>query len=174
MKAVHILCLARSVLLDAGSLSFPFPFHFSFWREVMVYLSNEARCSKLQQRWNCLPHVCTASRSQEEKTPPRLVQIRSYTHLHWNRSSWASAAAVTCYQDVLTLALAGGHSGLKWGHLVSLLQLITVISTFGFCVKDTYALSSVIYCGLLLFLGFFQWNMSLPAHCAANWPTLHI
>lgn len=25
-----------------------------------------------------------------------------------------------------------------------------------------------------LFLGFFQWNMSLPAHWAANWPTLHI
>lgn len=148
----------------------------------MVYLSHEARCSIRQQRWNCLPHVCTASRSREDKKKQHLTD-------------WFKSEATAPSLEMFILGQFSGNNSLRttqtagsakisagWGTLRTAVRLFK----FSFMVNNshfhmwvlwkrhTYALSSVIYCGLLLFLGFFQWNMSLPAHCAANWPTLHI
>lgn len=146
----------------------------------MVCLSREARCSLRQQRWTCLPHVCTASRSREAKkhltdwfkseaTPPSLEmsilgQFSSNNSLRTTQTAGSAKVsagwrtrrtAVRLFKFSFTVNNSHFHMWVLWR-------------------RHTYAPSSVTYCGLLLFLGFFRWNMSLPAHCAANWPTLHI
>lgn len=127
-----------------------------------------------REDWILSPRVCTASRSQEETTPHRSVRIRSNTHLHCKGSSWASLGAVACSghkpQELLSLALIGDNE-VRWFGFPSIVKRML---SWVLCNRHTYTLGSMIYCWLLLFLGSFRWNVSLPAHWAANWPTLHI